>query len=78
MKKILNPKFFNRPTLEVAKELLGKYLVRKIGNQEIALPITEVEAYDGFDDKASHASRGKTLRNEIMFGPAGYFYVYFI
>lgn len=77
MKEILKQKFFNRPTLEVAKELLGKYLVRKIDGKEIALPITEVEAYDGFQDKASHASRGKTVRNTVMFGPAGYFYVYF-
>lgn len=77
MRKILSPKFFNRPTLQVAKDLLGKYLIRKIDDKEIVLPITEVEAYDGFKDKASHASRGKTLRNEVMFGPAGYFYVYF-
>lgn len=78
MRKVLSQKFFNRPTLKVAKELLGKYLVREINGKEIALQITEVEAYDGFEDKASHASRGKTLRNEVMFGPAGYFYVYFI
>ncbi len=77
MKTILTPKFFNRPTLQVAKELLGKYLIRKIDGKETSLLITEVEAYDGFKDKASHASRGKTLRNEVMFGSAGYFYVYF-
>ncbi len=77
MRKVLTQKFFNRPTLEVARELLGKYLVRKVGEKEIALPITEVEAYDGFEDKASHASRGKTLRNEVMFGSAGHFYIYF-
>ena len=77
MRKILNSNFFNRPTLEVAKELLGKYLVRKVDGNEIALLVKEVEAYDGFKDKASHASRGKTLRNEPMFGPAGYFYIYF-
>ncbi|MBI2057379.1 MAG: DNA-3-methyladenine glycosylase [Candidatus Yanofskybacteria bacterium] len=69
--------FFNRPTLIVAKELLGKYIVRKIGKKEMALMITEVEAYDGLKDKASHASRGKTERNQVMFGEAGYFYVYF-
>jgi len=60
----------------VAKKLLGKYLVRRLGKKEIALMITEVEAYDGHKDKASHASRGKTKRNYPMFGPAGHFYVY--
>jgi len=75
---ILRKKFFNRPTAVVARELLGKYLVRKIRNREVALKITEVEAYDGLKDKASHASRGKTERNTPMFGPAGRFYVYFV
>jgi len=77
MQKIFPQKFFNRPTLEVAKDLLGKVLIRKIGNKKISLIITEVEAYDGFKDKASHASRGKTERNKIMFEQAGCFYVYF-
>ena len=78
MRKILKPDFFNHPTLIVAQNLLGKFLVRKIGNKEIASMITEVEAYDGFNDKASHASRGRTLRNEVMFGEAGRWYVYLI
>ena len=93
MRKVLGQKFFNRDTRVVAKDLLGKFLVRKIGNSiiaprgysgrsrgsshEIALMITEVEIYDGFTDKASHAARGKTARNSIMFGPAGHWYVYF-
>ena len=77
MRKILRRQFFDRDTPLVAKELLGKYIVRKIGKKTIALKITETEAYDGFSDKASHASRGKTARNTVMFGPAGYFYVYF-
>ena len=77
MKKILKPKFFDRPTLIVAKELLGKYLVRKIGAKTIFLKITEVEVYDGFKDLASHASRGRTKRNAPMFESAGCFYVYF-
>lgn len=77
MSKVLNQKFFDRPVLVVAKDLLGKYIVRKIGKKEIALRVTEVEAYDGHKDKASHASRGKTERNKEMFGPAGYFYIYF-
>lgn len=77
MQKILAPDFFDRPTLVVARELLGKYLVRKYRNKTISLAITEVEAYDGLNDLASHASRGKTPRTKIMFGPAGQFYVYF-
>ena len=74
---MLTEKFFARPTLRVARELLGKYLVRRIGAKTIARQITEVEAYIGFRDLASHASRGRTKRNEIMFGKAGRWYVYF-
>lgn len=77
MKRVLTQKFFSRPTVEVAKDLLGKYLVRKIGKKIISAMITEVEAYDGFKDKASHAHRGLTKRNFPMFGPAGRWYVYF-
>ncbi len=85
MKKVLNEKFFDRATLKVAEELLGKYLVRKYPSRrsgqvrwkEIAAMITEVEAYDGPHDMASHASHGKTERTKIMFGPAGHWYVYF-
>ncbi len=76
-KNILGPAFFDRPTLTVAKELIGKFLVRKVGEKEVALMITETEAYDGFKDKASHASRGQTPRNAPMFGPPGTIYVYF-
>ncbi len=74
---ILPRSFFNRPTLTVARDLLGKFIVRRFRVQETALMITEVEAYDGFGDKASHAHRGQTERNKIMFGPAGCWYVYF-
>lgn len=77
MGKILNEEFFNRPTLTVAKELLGKYLVRKVGSKTIALMITETEAYDGFKDLASHAHRGQTPRNTPMFDKPGTIYVYF-
>ena len=76
MKKVLGKEFFSSGALIVAKNLLGKYLVRKLNGKEIALKITEVEAYDGFKDKASHTYKGKTKRNEIMFGEAGYWYVY--
>lgn len=76
MGKILGQKFFDRDTKIVAKELLGKFLIRKIGKKEIAVMITETEAYDGFKDKASHASKGKTQRTEVMFGDPGIFYIY--
>lgn len=74
MKKILKNDFYNRNTKVVAKELLGKFLV----NKKISYMITDVEVYDGFKDLASHASKGKTLRNEIMFQSAGRWYVYFV
>lgn len=57
---------------------MGKVIVRRVGAKEIAFLITEVEAYDGFDDKASHASRGRTERNAPMFGDAGFWYVYLV
>lgn len=70
----LNRDFFNRPTLQVAQELLGKVLHF---NQH-QLIITETEAYHGTDDPACHAARGKTPRCEVMFDKAGVSYVYFI
>ena len=57
---------------------MGKYLVKQAGKENSGFKIIEVEAYDGPEDKASHASRGRTARNEIMFGPPGYFYVYLV
>ncbi len=78
MKKVLQKKFFERPVLEVAEDIIGKFLVRKVGSKEEAFMITEVEAYDGCEDKACHASRGRTERTEIMFGPAGVFYIYLV
>lgn len=74
----LGPKFFNRNTATVARDLLGKFLVRRIGRREIAGMIMETEAYHGPHDRASHASRGMTKRTEIMFGPPGRAYVYLI
>ena len=76
--KKLNRKFFERSTLEVARDLLGKFLVRKVGRKIISAMITEVEAYIGSDDLACHASRGRTKRTEIMFGSAGHAYIYMI
>ena len=78
MSRLLPPAFFNSPTTEVAENLLGKYLVRRFPDGRIeGLMITEVEVYDGFKDRASHASRGKTTRNTPMFGESGYWYIYF-
>jgi DNA-3-methyladenine glycosylase len=77
MRKVLTFDFFARPTAVVAKELLGKFLVRRLGKKRIILMISETEAYDGFKDRGSHASRGKTRRNWPMFGPPGRWYVYF-
>jgi len=74
--KVIDNNFFNRETDKAAKDLLGKFLVRKIGNKETALMITEVEVYDGFEDKASHAFKGRTKRTEVMFSEAGTFYIY--
>ena len=74
----LTRKFFEKPTLWVAENLLGKVLVRKWRGKEMRAFITETEAYRGFNDKASHASRGMTPRNKIMFGKAGHAYVYLI
>lgn len=75
---LLSSHFFDRPTLDAAKELLGKFLVRKNGRTTIAAMITEVEAYVGPEDKASHASKGKTLRASVMFAGPGHWYVYMI
>ncbi len=70
--------FFARPTLVVARELLGKVIVRRIGKQKISVMITETEAYIGEKDLASHARFGRTKRNAVMYGHAGVWYPYFI
>ena len=74
----LSRDFFNRPTLVVARELLGKCLV-KMEDQRIRLSgiINETEAYIGTDDLACHARTGKTKRNAAMWGSPGHCYVYF-
>jgi len=69
--------FYSRPTLRVARDLLGKYFIRRAGRFVFVGKIVEVEAYRGSIDPASHAYRGKTPRNEVMFGEAGHLYVYF-
>ena len=79
MRKLLKSKFFeSKNTAQIANDLLGKFLIRKIGRKTDAYMITEVEAYCGLEDRASHAHKGKTKRNEPMFGSAGHWYVYLI
>ena len=75
----LKKDFFAKNTLWVAKNLLGKYLCRRLkSGRVISAMITETEAYKGFNDKASHASKGRTKRTEVMFGEPGTIYVYLI
>ncbi|GAA2222858.1 DNA-3-methyladenine glycosylase [Promicromonospora sukumoe] len=68
--------FFDRPVVDVARDLLGATLTRRTADGVVALRITEVEAYDGTNDPGSHAFRGPTRRNETMFGEPGHLYVY--
>lgn len=75
--KKLPQKFYIRPATDVAKDLLGKILVKKEGKKVLSGRIVEVEAYDGKVDEAAHSFRGKTKRNEVMFYEGGFFYVYF-
>lgn len=69
--------FFNRSAIKVAQDLLGCFLVRKNSHKIIKAKIVETEAYSGPRDLASHASRGRTERNSVMFGAPGLIYVYF-
>jgi DNA-3-methyladenine glycosylase len=69
--------FYDRPVLEVARDLLGAVVIRSTEDGTVTLRLTEVEAYAGEIDPASHAFRGRTARNATMFGPPGHAYVYF-
>ena len=75
--KKLDRKFYTRNVLVVARDLLGKILVKHDKGKILAGKIVEVEAYDGEIDRAAHTYIGKTKRNYIMFGEGGFFYVYF-
>jgi DNA-3-methyladenine glycosylase len=70
--------FYEQATVDVAKQLLGKYLVRNHPQGVTVGRIVETEAYIGPHDLACHASHGRTPRTEVMFGPAGHAYVYFV
>ena len=76
MGKKLKRRFFEKPTLKVAKELLGKYLVVKKRGKLASGKIVETEAYIGKKDPASHAYRGVTPRTKLMYGKPGYAYIY--
>lgn len=71
-------KFYDRDPRDVCRDLLGKLLIRNESNQRISGRIVEVEAYLGSDDPAAHAAAGRTARNDVLFGPPGCAYVYFI
>lgn len=70
--------FYERPTLDVSRELLGKFIVYNSPDGRMSARIVEVEAYIDDNDPACHAARGLTKRNQIMFGQGGFSYIYFI
>ena len=78
MRSKLPRSFYSRSTLDVACDLLGKVLVRRVDRRRLAGKIVETEAYVGPHDLACHASKGHTPRTSVMFGPPGYAYIYMI
>ena len=74
---VLPRDFFARPSVQVAPDLLGCVIAHETAQGLVAVMLTEVEAYAGESDPASHAYRGRTARNAVMFGPPGHVYVYF-
>jgi DNA-3-methyladenine glycosylase len=77
-RKKLGRRFFVRPAIELAPDLIGKILVRRLRGRERRARLVETEAYVGPHDLACHASKGRTGRTEVMFGPGGHAYVYLI
>jgi DNA-3-methyladenine glycosylase len=77
MRRILPRDFYDRPTLKVARDLIGARLVRMQDGRRLAGLITETEAYVGETDLGSHARAGRTRRTQVMYGPPGHAYVYF-
>jgi DNA-3-methyladenine glycosylase len=75
--QLLPREFFERPSVEVAPDLLGCVLAHSTAAGLVAVMLVEVEAYAGEADPASHAFRGRTARNAVMYGPPGHAYVYF-
>ena len=75
---ILPRSFYLDPPEVVARNLLGKIIVRRLGKERLSGRITETEAYLGAEDPAAHTFAGKTARNAVLFGPPGFAYVYFI
>jgi DNA-3-methyladenine glycosylase len=76
--KKLGRRFYQQKADALARELIGKILVHRVEDRTLRARIVEAEAYMGPDDLASHSSKGRTQRTEVMFGPAGHAYVYFI
>ena len=72
----LEYEFFHRPCLEVARDLVGKVLVHRIGEEVLRLRISETEAYCGEEDTACHAHKGRTNRTEVLYADAGTVYIY--
>jgi DNA-3-methyladenine glycosylase len=76
--RVLGPEFFDRDTVTVARDLLGKVLFREVNGERLWGRLVEVEAYLGPDDRAAHSYGGRrSPRNEVMYGPPGHAYVYF-
>ncbi|MEW5974423.1 MAG: DNA-3-methyladenine glycosylase [Acidobacteriota bacterium] len=75
--ELLPPSFYSRPTRAVARDLLGCLLVRQLNGERLSGVIVEAEAYIGESDLACHAKAGRTARTEVMYGRAGFSYVYF-
>jgi DNA-3-methyladenine glycosylase len=76
--KKLSRAFYERPAIDIARDLLGKILVHRAGKRTLRARIVETEAYVGEHDLACHASKGRTRRTEVMFGRGGHAYIYFI